>query len=408
MFLRESIRLALDTLRAHKLRSFLTLLGIIIAVTTLIAVVSVIEGMNRYIAERVANLGSNVFDVDRFGICCRSQKEWLEAIKRPLIQMEDYQALRDGMKLAKAVGAVSWGLRLDVTSGNKEQQDVSIRGATPNLIHIGNEQVELGRFIAESDFEHRTQVAFIGADVAESLFAGGVVLDKMLVFRGQPFRVIGVARKVGTVFGQTQDNFIYIPLTTLRKINGAYNTRVTIRIQALAPALMDQAQDEARLLMRARHHRRFNDKDSFGIVSSDSIYQLWENLTGTIAMVAVGVTAVFLVVGGIVVMNIMLASVTERTHEIGIRKSLGARRRDILMQFLVEAVALSTAGGVIGVLIAYLGTRLMTAFTSVPSALPIPAVITAVLVSAAIGLFFGIYPANKAARLDPITALRSE
>jgi len=171
---------------------------------------------------------------------------------------------------------------------------------------------------------------------------------------------------------------------------------------------MEASQDEARLLMRARRHLSYNAKDDFGIVSSASIYQLWENLTGTIAAVAIGVTAVFLVVGGIVVMNIMLASVTERTHEIGIRKSLGARRKDILMQFLVEATALSTAGGVLGVLIAFLGTRVMTALTDVPSALPIPAVITAVLVSSAVGLFFGIYPASKAARLDPISALRAE
>jgi putative ABC transport system permease protein len=160
--------------------------------------------------------------------------------------------------------------------------------------------------------------------------------------------------------------------------------------------------------MRARHHLKYNDKDDFGIVSSDSIYQLWQSLTGTIAAVAVGITAVFLIVGGIVVMNIMLASVTERTHEIGIRKSLGARRRDILMQFLVEATALSTAGGVIGVLIAFAGTKLMAAFTSIPSVLPIPAVITAVMVSGGVGLFFGIYPASKAARLDPISALRAD
>ncbi|MGH2669594.1 MAG: ABC transporter permease, partial [bacterium] len=198
------------------------------------------------------------------------------------------------------------------------------------------------------------------------------------------------------------------PLTTFLKIFGAYRSGVTLRIQALGPEWMEQSQDEARLLMRARHRLRYNQPDDFGIVSSASIYQLWENLTGTIAAVAVGVTAVFLVVGGIVVMNIMLASVTERTHEIGIRKSLGARRRDILMQFLVEATALSTTGGVIGVLIAFVGTKAMGAFTSIPSALPIPAVVIAVVVSGAVGLFFGIYPASKAARLDPITALRAE
>ncbi len=407
MPLRESIRLAVDTLRAHKLRSFLTLLGIIIAVTTLIAVVSVIEGMNLYIAERVANLGSNVFELDRYGIIT-SSKEWIAAQKRPRILMDDYYALRDSMKLAKAVGAVSWGGRLDARSGNKEQLDVSIRGATPNLINIGNEQVELGRYLTEADFQHRAQVCFIGTDVAEGLFGAAPALDKTVVFRGQNFLVVGVAKKMGTVFGQSQDNFLYIPLTTFLKIYGTNRANITIRVQALGPEWMAQSQDEARLLMRARHRLRYNQKDDFGMLNSASIYELWENLTGTIAAVAVGVTAVFLVVGGIVVMNIMLASVTERTHEIGIRKSLGARRRDILMQFLVEAVALSTAGGIIGVLIAYTGTKAMSALTDVPSVLPISAVVVAVLVSAAVGLFFGIYPASKAARLDPIVALRAE
>jgi len=286
--------------------------------------------------------------------------------------------------------------------------DVAIRGVSPNIIHMGNEQVGEGRYITDFEFQHRSEVCFIGADIAENLFGGGSPMGKSVNIRGQNCEVIGVARRIGTVFNQSQDNFIHIPLTTFLKIYGTQRTSISIQVQALRPELMEQSQDEARLLMRARHHLPYNDKDDFGIVSSASIYQLWENLTGTIAAVAIGVTAIFLVVGGIVVMNIMLASVTERTHEIGIRKSLGARRRDILMQFLVEATALSTAGGVIGILIAFLGTRLMSVLTSVPSALPIPAAVTAVLISSAIGLFFGIYPASKAARLDPITALRSE
>jgi putative ABC transport system permease protein len=407
MHLRESIKMALDALRAHKLRSFLTLLGIIIAVTTLISVVSVIEGMNRYIADRVANMGSNVFSVDRFGIITNS-KEWVQAQKRPRILMDDYRFLQERMRMASEVGAMSWGGRYDVRAGDKQQYDVQFRGASPNIIQISTEQVAEGRFISPTDFEHRSMVAFIGTDLVDTLFPHQDPLDKTITVRGQDFRVIGVAKKIGTVFNQSQDNFIYIPLTTLQKIVGTYRTGISIRIQAIGPEYMAQAQDEARLLMRARHHLKFNDKDDFGIVSSDSIYQLWQSLTGTIAMVAVGITAVFLVVGGIVVMNIMLASVIERTHEIGIRKSLGARKRDILIQFLVEAGALSTAGGLLGIFIAFLGTKLMSVLTSIPSALPIGAVVTAVTVSAGIGLFFGIYPASKAARLDPITALRAE
>ncbi len=407
MHLRESIKLAFDTLRAHKLRSFLTLLGIIIAVTTLIAVVSVIEGMNLYIADRVANLGSNVFSVDRFGIITNA-KEWVAAQKRPRIVMDDYLFMRGQMRTAKAVGAMSWGGRFDVRAGDKQQYDVQVRGASPNIISMSTEQVEDGRFITDTDFEHRSMVAFIGTDVADTLFPHRSPMGKTITFRGQDFEIIGVAKKIGTVFNQSQDNFVYIPLTTLQKIVGMQRTYVSIRVQALGAEYMERAQDEARLLMRARHHLKYNDKDDFGIVSSDSIYKLWESLTGTIAAVAVGVTAVFLVVGGIVVMNIMLASVTERTHEIGIRKSLGARRRDILIQFLFEAAALSGAGGLAGVLIAFIGTKLMAAFTDIPSSLPMSAAITAVTISAGIGLFFGIYPASKAARLDPIAALRAE
>jgi putative ABC transport system permease protein len=403
---RESIRLALEALRAHKLRSFLTLLGIIIAVTTLISVVSVIEGTNRYIAERAINLGSNIFIVNRFGII-NSFKAWLAAQKRPRILMEDYEALRDNLRLASAVGATS-GSRNDVKAGDRQLYDVYIRGVTSNIINIDSQQVEDGRYISETDFSHRSTVCFIGADVVDGLFPSGSSLGKTLVFKGQPFEVVGVAKRIGTVFNQSQDNFVYIPLTTFLKIYGVNRASIGIMVQSIRPELMDAAQDEARLLMRARHHLRFKQEDNFGIFNSASIYQLWENMTSTIAAVAIAVTAVFLVVGGIVVMNIMLASVSERTHEIGIRKSLGARKRDILMQFLVEATALSTAGGVLGVLIAFVGTRLIAAFTSIPSALPIPAVVTAVLVSSAIGLFFGIYPASKAARLDPIAALRAD
>ncbi len=407
MFLGESIKLALDTLRAHKLRSFLTLLGVIIAVTTLIAVVSVIEGMNRYIAERVANLGSNVFVITRFGIIT-SAKEWVEAQRRRRISMEDYEGLRDGLKLARAVGAASWW-RVDVKAGTQSLYEVGLRGVTPNMIQIGTEQVEVGRYISESDFEHRSYTAFVGHDVVDNLFPNSNPLGKTITLRGQTFEIVGVAKRIGTVFGQTQDNFLIVPLTTFLKLFGNHpNVSVSIQVQALRPELMADSQDEARLLMRARRHLRYSQKDDFGIVSSDSIYALWERLTGAIAAVAVGVTSVFLVVGGIVIMNIMLASVTERTHEIGIRKSLGARRKDILMQFLVESAALSTAGGVLGVLIAWVGIRVMSAVTSIPSSLPPAAVATAVLVSASVGLFFGIYPASKAARLDPIAALRSE
>jgi putative ABC transport system permease protein len=406
MYFLESVKLALDTLRSHKLRSFLTLLGVIISVTTLIAVVSVIEGMNRYIGERVANLGSNSVTITRFGVIT-SAKAWLEAQKRRTITMEDYDWIRENLKLAQDAAAGS-GTRADVRGGNQSLQDVTIRGVTPNMVNIGQEQVDFGRYITESDYQRRGNVAFVGKDVTDQLFPGLNPLDKEITFKGQTFTIIGVAKPLGTVFGMSQDNFVIVPLTNFLKLFQTRFTSVNIVVQARRVDLMPETEDEGRMLMRVRRHLKYNDKDDFGIVTSDTIMTLWKNLTGVIASVAVGVTSIFLVVGGIVIMNIMLASVSERTMEIGIRKSLGARRRDILLQFLVEAATLSTLGGVIGVLTAWLGTRVMSALTPIPSALPMPAVFTAVTISAAVGLFFGLYPANKAARLDPIVALRAE
>jgi putative ABC transport system permease protein len=407
MFFGESVKLALDAIGSHKLRSFLTLLGVIISVATLIAVVSVIEGMNFYIADHVANLGSNTFSLNRFGII-NNQKDWLEAQKRKRISIDDMEWVRDSMKLAKAVGGTSGQLK-DVKYRNQTLQDVNVRGVTANYINIGTETVGTGRYISDTDYTHHTYSAFIGFDIADKLFPGLEPLGKELTFGGQTFTVVGVANVQGSTFGQSQDNFVYIPLTTFMKLfDDNRFTSCSIQVQARDADSMQEAQDEARLLMRARRHVKWDAKDDFGIVSSDALLNLWKSLTGTIAAVAIGVTSVFLVVGAIVIMNIMLAAVSERTHEIGIRKSLGARRSDILMQFLVEAATLSTAGGILGIFIAWLGTLLMTATTPIPSHLPIKAVLAAVLVSSAVGLAAGLYPANKAARLDPIVALRAD
>src|SRR5258708_1935929 len=404
MFFGESIRLALDTLRSHKLRSFLTLLGVIISVATLIAVVSVIEGMDFYIKDRMANLGGNVFSVNRFGII-NNLKDWVDAQKRKRMTVDDMEAMRENMKLAGAVGGTS-GNRADVKYGNQTLQDVNVRGVTPNMINISTETVNIGRYITESDYQRRANVAFVGYDIADKLFPGLDPIGKEITFKGQPFQVVGVAKMIGSVFGQSQDNFAYIPLTTYMKMfDDNRFTTVSIQIQAINAGQMQDAQDEARLLMRARRHVKWDAKDDFGIVSSDAILSLFHQLTGAIAAVAVGVTSIFLVVGGIVIMNIMLAAVSERTHEIGIRKSLGARRKDIMLQFIVEAAALSTAGGILGVFIAWLGTKVMSATTAIPSSLPISAVIMAVVVSTAVGLFFGVFSANKTAQPPPLTPL---
>ena len=402
----ETVRLALDALRAHKLRSFLTLLGVILAVTTLVVVMSVVAGMNFYVADRIANLGANVFIVDRFGIIT-SQDAWVKAQKRPLITMEDYERLRDSMKTAHAVAALD-DHNIEVRSGNQRLENTDVMGVSANYAEVRNINVAQGRFINATDDDHRGEVVFIGADVADRLFANVDPVGKTVRAETHEYQVIGVAERIGTAFGQSQDNFMIIPLHTFEKELHRPRDWVGIFVQAGSAEMMNACEDEARMLMRAWRHLPYDAPDNFAILGSDSIMKLWHDLTGTLASVAVSLVSVFLVVGGIVIMNIMLASVTERTREIGIRRSLGARKKHILLQFMTESAVLAATGGIIGVVLAYALVTLVAATTSIPVKMPLSAVLISLFVSTAVGLFFGIYPATRAAKLDPIEALRAE
>jgi putative ABC transport system permease protein len=403
---KEPAFVALETLRTHKLRSFLMLFGIMLSVSTLILVVSLIEGTNRYIADRVANLGANVFIVNRFPIITNAQ-DFVKASRRNKeIHWEDFEFLRDNMKLPQAVG-VETQRRGKVRAEGQSIEDVSIGGVTANIADMDVVEPQVGRYVTDTDGEHRAMVVFIGADIANRVFPGVDPVGKKLDIDGHEFEVVGSAKAMGTVLGQSRDNFVKIPIQTFLKAYGS-NRSLTINVQSAAAETMEQTKDEARMLMRARRHLRPSEDDNFGIIASDSIMSLWKNLTGTLAASMVGIVSVFLVIGGVVVMNVMLSSVIERTREIGIRKSIGARRSDILLQFLVESSVMTAVGGAIGVTIAWLGTLLVRATSSVPMAVPLSAVIVALSVSTAVGLFFGIYPARKAAKLDPIEALRFE
>lgn len=403
---REAFWVALEALRSHKMRSFLTLLGVVIATTTLIVVMSIVNGMNVYIATHIANLGTNTFVLHQFK-WAQGFESFLKARRRNKpIRIDDYEFLRDNVADYQAISAlVSLEPGPEARYQGHTIDEVNMIGVTPSHMDIGREKVESGRYISAQDYDHNSHVCFIGQDLVDKFFPSTDPLDKEIIVSGQAFRVIGVAEKVGTTFGVSQDNFVMIPLTTLRN-NFIARPELMIFIKAPDSQHMLELEDEVRALMRARRHVPYHEDDTFGINASDTLMDAWKNLTGTIFAVTIGIVAVFMVVGGIVIMNIMLASVTERTHEIGIRKSVGARRTDILWQFVIEAGVMSATGGVLGVILAVLIARLVAiVFTA---SVPLSAVIIGVTLSTAVGLFFGIYPASQAARLDPIEALRTE
>jgi putative ABC transport system permease protein len=404
----EATRIALDSLRKNKLRSFLTLLGIILATTTLIAVTALIHGMDRYIADKVSNMGADGFRIVRmawFGDW--DPKKFFAMNKRnPQIRVDEYEFLREKATLLKDIGMLTERQARVAFKGNSVE-GVTVNGITDNIPAINNVQVGIGRGITYDEVRRHMPVAFIGNDVFTRFFDGRNPLGKTISIEGDPYEVVGVAQALGSVFGESQDNFVMIPIESYFKTYGA---RKGIRMiaKAIDQERLGQAQDEARVLLRSYRHLGPAQDDNFVIYASETFVSLWERLTKAISAMAVGVVSVFMVVGGIVIMNIMLAVVTERTREIGIRKSLGARRRDILSQYMVESAVLAGVGGLAGVAAAWVLAVAVRNFTSVPMSLPPSSIAIGVGLSSVVGLFFGIYPAMKASKLDPIEALRAE
>ena len=403
----EAARIAVDSLNKNKLRSFLTLLGIILATTTLISVTALVHGMNLYIADKVSTMGSDGFRIDRVVFSGFDPKVIVRMLKRnPEIKPEEYEFIREHVTELKDIGMTAEA-QGSVAHEGQTMDDVTIEGVTENIPALNNVQVDTGRIISDAEVRRHATVAFIGSDVKDKFFAGREAVGYEIQLNGIPFHVIGVAQALGSVFGRSQDSFVMIPIGAYFKMFGSQKG-ISLVAKAIDQSHLMQAEDEARVLLRIFRHLRPNEGENFGIESSDSLVSLWERLTAAIAAVAVGIVSVFMVVGGIVIMNIMLAAVTERTQEIGIRKSLGARRVDILNQFLVESAALAGTGGFIGVLIAWIIAAAIRRLASVPMNLPVASVLLGVGLSATVGLFFGIYPARQASRLDPIEALRSE
>jgi putative ABC transport system permease protein len=403
----ESVAMAMSSLRSNKLRTFLTLLGIIIGVLTIIAVVSIIQGLNDFVYTRFAFFGTNDFTVSKFSFAGLSLEEYRKQLKRDNLTLADMRYLRGRCRSCELIGA-SVSTSHTAKYGSQFLRSVSIQGVT-SLDHlIGNVlELERGHHILPEDEDRSRYVCIIGADVREKLFPYMDPLGKRLKVGQHNFLIIGLAAAKGKLLGMSQDNFVRIPITTFQKL---YGTRlsININIHTRSQEQMDAAREEVRTLLRSKRHVPFGEPDDFSFRTSDQFIDMYKSATTGIYFAMIAIAALALVVGGIVVMNIMLVTVTERTTEIGIRMAVGARRRDILMQFLMESAALSTAGGAVGILLGFALARIVSIATSLPSQVDPVSIIVALCVSASVGLFFGIYPANKAAKLDPITALRSE
>jgi len=407
----ETLKLALAAIWAHKLRSALTLLGMIVGVTAFVVVVSLIAGFNRYVDEKIAGIGAKSFTIQRFNpLEDFKDTDTIAAAQRrnKEITLEDYDYLKERASLIDKIGARARVTPSEVKRSDQVLEDVFVSGATANCVDIENRDVAEGRFIAEPENDNGARVAYLGADIASKLFSSSPIGQEITI-RGLPYRVIGVEVAKGTVFGMPQDNFIILPLKTYSINYGGLIRQRSLYFVATSRTddQFNDAVEEARFLMRARRKLAPSEKDNFGIVTPDAITGLRDRLFGTIFFVAIFVPGIALVVGAIVIMNIMLVAVTERTKEIGIRKSLGARQMDILKQFLMEAASLALIGGGIGVFLAWVIGFVVSALIF-PTYLSILAIAGALGVSGAAGVVSGIFPAWKAARLDPIEALRAD
>jgi putative ABC transport system permease protein len=409
----EAIRIAFTSLRSNKLRSFLTVLGILIGVSSVIAVVAITEGLDEYMADKVLELGTRAFWLQQMPAIITSREMWLQMMKRKRLDMDDLAAIRSACTLCAEVGGqIETGG--SAKRGRVVQKNVSIQGITDNIPRIGAiRELAAGRHLVPQDIEQASLVGVVGTDIVDAFFGTMEPIGKEIEVDGHPIRIVGVAEKKGSVFGNSMDNFVWLPISTFQKLYGTRRS-VNIQCEARSMASFEPAQDQVRVAIRARRHLTYNKPDDFAIETGESIMELWQTATRGIYVVTIVVTGISLLVGGIVVMNIMLVSVTERIREIGVRKAMGARRRDILRQFLVESMILSAFGGALGVvgaatfsflLAMVLGNIMATNFSA-----PVRpwAVALALGVSSAVGLVAGIYPASRAAALDPVVALRNE
>jgi len=401
----EGLKLGIAALWAHKLRTFLTLLGHIMGVITVITLVSLIQGLNHYVSEKILVQGANLFYVDKIGLAF-NEEDFLKRLRRRNLDMDDFDAVRTRNETLANVGAM---VQTNATLKYKKRKlnQMGVVGITADSPLFDPYPIASGRALRAEDTDHRRRVAVLGHEVATELFPIGDPIGEEIRVGSRKYTVIGVLGERGKVLGQSTDNFVAIPITEML---GWFHdlSFFTVLAQPLPNVSTEEAQEEVRWILRGSRGLRPKDAENFEVYSSDALMRLYQTLTGGIFAVLVGVGSISLVVGGIVIMNIMMVSVTERTREIGVRKSLGARRKDILNQFLLESVVLTLAGGLIGVVFGFSVSMLVSATTGFPARITGSATILGLGVSAIVGIFFGVYPAFRAARLDPVAALRYE
>lgn len=403
----EAVTIATSSLWTHKLRSILTLIGVVIGVAAVIAVVSLINGANHYVATKVFNLGADVFALAKQPSIVTNVDDFLEFQKRKRLTYEDYYKVRDNCRSCKEVGA-SIGGRAEIRSGLNSLKDTNLRAWTPQMAELYDVDLVEGRHLTEADLRTAAPVCVIGMDIVDNLLPSVDPIGKDLRWNNIGCQIIGIGKKQGSSLGTSLDNWIIIPLTTYLKEFGSQQESLRITSRAASINKMQDSVDEVRQIMRGLHHIEYGTKDDFAIETSDSFLSLWKDISQSFFLVTIAIASISLVVGGIVIMNIMLVSVTERTREIGIRKALGARRADILMQFLIESSTLAVIGGAIGVLLGVSAAKLVSLLSPLPSDVQLWSVFGGLAVALGVGLFFGTYPASKAAKLDPVEALRSE
>jgi putative ABC transport system permease protein len=403
----EAFRLALQSLWGNKMRSILTLIGVVMGVASVIMVITLVNGANRYVSTKLSGYGADVFTVTKAAGVIFTPEEYFKYQKRKILHIDDYYAVRDGCTQCSEVGALL-SKSTNVVYNGKSSNNTGVRGYTWTMLSLNNIDIAIGRGFTPADEEHATKNVIVGYDIVDNLLPEGDPIGKEIRVDGIPYTIIGVGDRQGKTLGQSQDNWVAIPITTYQQIYG-YNDSVDIYARANGNAeVMERAKDEVRVLMRTRRHNAPGTPDDFEIETNDTFLDIWKQISSLFASVVLGLASIALVVGGVVIMNIMLVSVTERTREIGVRKALGAKQRDVLLQFLIESASLALVGGALGVLGGVLVGKLITLVVGFPTAVPVWAIFLGLFLATAVGIFFGVYPASKAAKLDPVQALRAE